>query len=79
MTYLEFFEALVGCAQEYVTEEVVNDPNTPRSSPTIGQNSAAGSRLPSNLQGQDLSAREGEDRTATPFSAEVAFLIFFED
>ena len=32
MTFLEFFEALVGCAQVYVTEAVVKDPNTPRPS-----------------------------------------------
>ncbi|XP_046357024.1 radial spoke head 10 homolog B-like [Haliotis rufescens] len=32
MTFLEFFEALVGCAQVYVTEQVVKDPSTPRPS-----------------------------------------------
>ena len=32
MTFLEFFEALVGCAETYVTESVVKDPSTPRPS-----------------------------------------------
>lgn len=32
MTFLEFFEALVGCAEVFVTENVVKDPNTPRPS-----------------------------------------------
>ena len=32
MTFLEFLEALVGCAEVYVTEAVVKDPNTPRPS-----------------------------------------------
>ena len=32
MTFLEFFEALVGCAQVFVTEAVVKDPSTPRPS-----------------------------------------------
>lgn len=35
MTFLEFFEALVGCAQVFVTEAVVKDPNTPRPSTAI--------------------------------------------
>ena len=35
MTFLEFFEALVGCAQIYVTEDVVKNPNTPRPSTTV--------------------------------------------
>ena len=29
MTFLEFFEALVGCAEVYVTEEVRKEPNSP--------------------------------------------------
>lgn len=37
MTFLEFFEALVGCAEVYVTEAVVKDPNTPRPSTTLTQ------------------------------------------
>ena len=37
MTFLEFFEALVGCAQVYVTESVVKDPTTPRPSTTMTQ------------------------------------------
>ncbi|XP_070555862.1 radial spoke head 10 homolog B-like [Ptychodera flava] len=32
MTFLEFFEALIGCAEVYVTEEMLKDPNTPRPS-----------------------------------------------
>lgn len=28
MTFLEFFEALVGCAQHYVTESVAKDPSS---------------------------------------------------
>lgn len=30
MTFLEFFEALVGCAQIFVTDSMIKDPNTPR-------------------------------------------------
>lgn len=37
MTFLEFFEALIGCAKIYVTEEIVKDPNTPRPSTVISQ------------------------------------------
>ena len=37
MTFLEFFDALVGCAQVYVTESVVKDPTTPRPSTTMTQ------------------------------------------
>ena len=36
MTFLEFFEALVGCAQVYVTEAVVKDPSTPPPSTAAG-------------------------------------------
>lgn len=32
MTFLEFFEALIGCAEVFVTEAVVKDPTTPRPS-----------------------------------------------
>ena len=32
MTFLEFFEALVGCAEIYVTAAVVQDPITPHQS-----------------------------------------------
>lgn len=35
MTFLEFFEALLGCAQIFVTEAVVKDPTTPRPSTTM--------------------------------------------
>ncbi|XP_033125967.1 radial spoke head 10 homolog B-like [Anneissia japonica] len=35
MTFLEFFEALIGCAVVFVTEEIVKDPTTPRPSTTI--------------------------------------------
>ena len=35
MSFLEFFEALIGCAEKYVTEAVVKDPNTPRPSTSI--------------------------------------------
>ncbi|XP_074640296.1 radial spoke head 10 homolog B-like [Tubulanus polymorphus] len=35
MTFLEFFEGLVGCAQVFVTEAVVKDPSTPRPSTTL--------------------------------------------
>ena len=35
MTFLEFFEALVGCAQVYVTEAVVKDPTSPQPSVAI--------------------------------------------
>jgi hypothetical protein len=37
MTFLEFFEALVGCAEIYVTESVVKDPTTPRPSTAYTQ------------------------------------------
>ncbi|XP_041359048.1 radial spoke head 10 homolog B-like isoform X2 [Gigantopelta aegis] len=37
MTFLEFFEALVACAEVYVTESVVKDPGTPRSSTALTQ------------------------------------------
>lgn len=32
MTFLEFFEALIGCAEIYATEALVKDPITPRPS-----------------------------------------------
>ncbi|XP_038047444.1 radial spoke head 10 homolog B-like [Patiria miniata] len=35
MTFLEFFEALIGCAMIYVTEDIVKDPSTPRPSTVI--------------------------------------------
>ncbi|ELU11324.1 hypothetical protein CAPTEDRAFT_180366 [Capitella teleta] len=35
ITFLEFFETLVGCAEVFVTESVVKDPNTPRLSPSV--------------------------------------------
>ncbi|XP_072016085.1 radial spoke head 10 homolog B-like isoform X2 [Amphiura filiformis] len=35
MTFLEFFEALIGCAKIYVTEEIVKDPTTPRPSTVV--------------------------------------------
>lgn len=35
MSFLEFFEALIGCAERYVTEAVVKDPNTPRPSTSV--------------------------------------------
>lgn len=35
MTFLDFFEALIGCAMIFVTEEVVKDPNTPRPSTVV--------------------------------------------
>ncbi|KAK3611960.1 hypothetical protein CHS0354_011618 [Potamilus streckersoni] len=35
MTFLEFFEALIGCAEVFVTEAVVKDPTTPRPSTTM--------------------------------------------
>ncbi|XP_071807191.1 radial spoke head 10 homolog B-like isoform X1 [Asterias amurensis] len=35
MTFLEFFEALIGCAMIYVTEDIVKDPTTPRPSTVI--------------------------------------------
>nr|XP_054772682.1 LOW QUALITY PROTEIN: radial spoke head 10 homolog B-like [Lytechinus pictus] len=35
MTFLDFFEAVIGCAMYYVTEEVIKDPTTPRPSTVI--------------------------------------------
>lgn len=35
MTFLEFFEALIGCAEVFSTEAVVKDPTTPRPSTVI--------------------------------------------
>ncbi|KAH3850317.1 hypothetical protein DPMN_092726 [Dreissena polymorpha] len=35
MCFMEFFEALIGCAELYVTEAVVKDPSTPRPSTGI--------------------------------------------
>lgn len=35
MTFLEFFEALIGCAEVFVTEAVVKDPTTPRPSTVL--------------------------------------------
>lgn len=35
MTFLEFFEALIGCAVVFSTEAVVKDPTTPRPSTVI--------------------------------------------
>ena len=37
ITFLEFFEALVGSAEVFVTEAVAKDPTTPRSSTTVTQ------------------------------------------
>jgi hypothetical protein len=37
MTFLEFFEALVGCSERYVTESVVKDPSTPRPSTILSR------------------------------------------
>ncbi|ESO92384.1 hypothetical protein LOTGIDRAFT_233146 [Lottia gigantea] len=37
MTFLEFFEALIGCAEIFVTEAVVKDPATPRPSTALTQ------------------------------------------
>jgi len=59
MTFLEFFEALIGCAVRYVTEAVVKDPNTPRPSTSITKDesmySIAGtpSRLTSHVRSLD--------------------------
>ena len=35
MSFLEFFEALIGCAEKYVTLAVVKDPSTPRPSTSV--------------------------------------------
>jgi len=35
MTFLEFFEALIGSAEVFVTEAVVKDPTTPRPSTVL--------------------------------------------
>ncbi|XP_072170323.1 radial spoke head 10 homolog B-like isoform X2 [Diadema setosum] len=35
MTFLDFFEAVIGCAMYFVTEEVIKDPATPRPSTVI--------------------------------------------
>ena len=35
MSFLEFFEALIGCAEKYVTLSVVKDPSTPRPSTSV--------------------------------------------
>ncbi|XP_006814467.1 radial spoke head 10 homolog B-like, partial [Saccoglossus kowalevskii] len=37
MTFVEFFEALIGCSVVYVTEDLVKDPNTPRPSTVMSQ------------------------------------------
>ena len=37
MTFLEFFEALIGCAEIFATDAVVKDPTTPRPSTVMTQ------------------------------------------
>ena len=37
MTFLEFFEALIGCAEIFATDAVVKDPTTPRPSTVLTQ------------------------------------------
>lgn len=65
MTFLEFIEALVGCAQVFVTESVVKDPATPRPSTTLTQEhsilSATGS--PSR-QASQVNLEDGVDEAA---------------
>ena len=37
MTFMEFFDALIGCAEMFVTEAVVKDPSSTRPSTTLTQ------------------------------------------
>ncbi|GFN95169.1 radial spoke head 10 homolog b-like [Plakobranchus ocellatus] len=70
MTFLEFFEALVGCAEVFVTESVVKDPNTPRPSTVLTHDQSMYSvpASPSRMTSQG-NAEEGDGslRQATPY------------
>jgi hypothetical protein len=67
MTFLEFFEALIGCAEIYATDAVVKDPSTPRPStcmtqePSVYSMPASPSRLAS--QAGDEGAGSAEQPT----------------
>ncbi|KAK7100769.1 radial spoke head 10 homolog B-like isoform X2 [Littorina saxatilis] len=54
MTFLEFFEGLIGCAQIFATDAVVKDPTTPRPSTVLTQAASVYSMpaLPSRVPSQ---------------------------
>ena len=52
ITFLEFFEALVGCSEVFVTEAVAKDPATPRPSTTVTQEPSLISMPPSRVASQ---------------------------
>ncbi|XP_071962232.1 radial spoke head 10 homolog B-like [Antedon mediterranea] len=71
LTFLEFFEALIGCAMEFVTEEIVKDPTTPRPSTTISNaaQSSYGTSTPataSRASQVDENEEQGVTRGASP-------------
>ncbi|GFS01954.1 radial spoke head 10 homolog B-like [Elysia marginata] len=70
MTFLEFFEALVGCAEVFVTESVVKDPSTPRPSTVLTHDQSMYSvpASPSRMTSQgNVEEAEGSVRQATPY------------
>ncbi|KAL8580369.1 hypothetical protein ACOMHN_037468 [Nucella lapillus] len=70
MTFLEFFEALIGCAEIFATDAVVKDPTTPRPSTAMTQDPSVYSMpaSPSRMTSQAGGAEEGTDSAiqATP-------------
>ncbi|XP_012938646.1 radial spoke head 10 homolog B isoform X2 [Aplysia californica] len=70
MTFLEFFEALVGCAEVFVTENVVKDPTTPRPSTAMTHDPSMYSvpASPSRMTSQGAGEEGAESvRQQTPF------------
>ncbi|KAK3777550.1 hypothetical protein RRG08_021670, partial [Elysia crispata] len=70
MTFLEFFEALVGCSEVFVTESVVKDPNTPRPSTVLTHDQSMYSvpASPSRMTSQgNVEEADGSVRQATPY------------
>ncbi|XP_013404281.1 radial spoke head 10 homolog B [Lingula anatina] len=76
MCFLEFFEALIGCAQVYVTEAVVKDPSTPRPSTQLTQEQSmlsiplspgrAGSREQTEIDDGEEEEGEGSQHHKSP-------------
>ena len=66
MTFLEMFEALVGCAEWYVTEAVMNNPQTPRPSTLLTQEPSMMSLSASASRGPSLLVVEDESETESP-------------
>lgn len=61
MTFLDFFEALIGCAMIYVTEEVVKDPTTPRPSTVVSHTQTSYSTTSRATTSHESQNAESED------------------